>query len=87
MNEQENQYNPDIKEESVDYKAMFLKFFRFWYFFMISIILALTGTENAEIAKRHRYMKKFDITEAEAAFKVADEILLKRQQFGTSLNG
>ncbi|MCD4724682.1 MAG: hypothetical protein K8R63_07540, partial [Bacteroidales bacterium] len=42
MNEQENIYNPDIREESIDYKAIFLKFFRYWYFFLISIIIALT---------------------------------------------
>src|SRR5210317_1000799 len=42
MNEQENLYNPDIREESVDYKMIFLKFFRYWYFFVFSIIVALT---------------------------------------------
>ena len=42
MNEQENTYNPDLREESVDYKALFLKFFRYWYFFVLSIIIALT---------------------------------------------
>ena len=41
MNEQENQYNPDIKEESVDYKALFFKFYRHWYFFVITIFIAL----------------------------------------------
>ena len=48
-----------------------------------AIVLALTGTENTEIAKRHRLMKKYDINEAEAAFKVADEILQKRENYGT----
>ena len=42
MNEQENIYNPDLREESVDYKAIFLKFFRYWYFFVMAIIIALT---------------------------------------------
>ena len=42
MNEQENIYNPDQREESVDYKAIFLKFFRYWYFFILSVIIALT---------------------------------------------
>ena len=41
MSEQETTYNPDLREESVDYKAIFLKFFRFWYFFLIAIIIAL----------------------------------------------
>ena len=41
MNEQENFYNPDAREESVDYKAIFLKFFRYWYFFILSVIVAL----------------------------------------------
>ena len=42
MSEQENTYNPDLREESVDYKAIFLKFFRYWYFFVLSIIIAFT---------------------------------------------
>ena len=42
MNQQENQYNPDLREESVDYKAIFLKFFRYWYFFLLAIVVALT---------------------------------------------
>ncbi|MCK5337795.1 MAG: hypothetical protein KAJ50_03250, partial [Bacteroidales bacterium] len=42
MSEQENIYNPDQREESVDYKAIFLKFFRYWYFFVLSVIIALT---------------------------------------------
>ncbi|WP_299874200.1 conjugative transfer ATPase [uncultured Cocleimonas sp.] len=52
-----------------------------------AIVLALTGTENAEIAKRHRLMKKLNINEAEAAFKVAEEILHKRERFGKQING
>ncbi|MEN8225144.1 MAG: polysaccharide biosynthesis tyrosine autokinase, partial [Bacteroidota bacterium] len=42
MSEQENFYNPDTREESVDYKALFFKFFRYWYFFVLAIILALS---------------------------------------------
>ena len=41
MNEQENIYNPELREESVDYKSILLKFFRYWYFFMLSILIAL----------------------------------------------
>jgi len=51
-----------------------------------AIVLALTGTENAEIAKRHRLMKQFNINEADAAFKVAAEILHKRESFGNHIN-
>ena len=29
------------KEESVDYKALFFKFYRYWYFFIITIFIAL----------------------------------------------
>ncbi len=52
-----------------------------------AIVLALTGTEGTEIAKRHRLMKKYNINEAEAAFKVADEILQRRENFGKQTNG
>jgi len=42
MNEQENIYDLDLREASVDYKAIFMKFFRYWYFFVLSMIIALT---------------------------------------------
>ena len=42
MNEQEKYYNPELTEESVDYKALFLKFFRYWYYFLLSVVIALT---------------------------------------------
>ena len=41
MNEQQNFYNPDEREESFDYKAFFLKFLRYWYFFVLSVLVAL----------------------------------------------
>ncbi|HRW97617.1 MAG TPA: Wzz/FepE/Etk N-terminal domain-containing protein, partial [Bacteroidales bacterium] len=34
--------NPNIKqEESIDLKALFFKFFRYWYFFALTIFVAL----------------------------------------------
>jgi len=42
MNEQENIYTPELREEQVDYKVIFHKFFRFWYVFVMSVIIALT---------------------------------------------
>ncbi len=42
MNEQEKIYDLDLREASVDYKAIFLRYFRYWYFFVIAIIIALT---------------------------------------------
>ena len=36
-------YNPqDIyQEEAVDYKALFFKFYRHWYFFVVTVFIAL----------------------------------------------
>ena len=36
-----NLQNIDQKEEPVDYKALFFKFYRFWYFFALTIFVAL----------------------------------------------